>query len=75
MDEDQPGICGPGSYNNFCDIACGSLFELNLPDENGVMTQYEIDPSIPLNRDSFKVKFNFDITNFDSIGPAYLTIF
>ena len=39
------------------------------------MKHYPIDPSIPLNRDSFSAKFNYGITNFDSIGPSYLTIF
>ena len=33
--EDDDRICG--SFHQ-CVIACGSLFELNLPNEDGVMT-------------------------------------
>ena len=70
--EDDNRICG-GAHS--CEIFCGSLFETTLPDENGELKHYPIDPIIPLSRDSFQPKFNFGITNFDSIGPSYLTIF
>ena len=63
-----------GSFHT-CEIACGSLYELNLKDENGVMREYHIDKSIPLDRDSSERSRNFGITNFDGIGEAYLTIF
>ena len=70
--ENDDRICG--SFHQ-CAVTCGSLYELNLPDDNGVMTQYYLDDSIPLNRDSMSAKFNYGITNFDAIGQSYLTIF
>ena len=51
------------------------MYELTLKDENGVMREYHIDESIPLDRDSLEKSRNFGITNFDGIGEAYLTIF
>jgi hypothetical protein len=65
-------ICG--SFNK-CEVACGSLYELDLKDENGVMKTYELNPEIELSRDSLMAEFNYGITNFDAIGPSYLTIF
>jgi hypothetical protein len=70
--EGDENICG-GSHT--CEIACGSLYETTLIDENGELRHFEIDPSIDKNRDSFSTAFNFGITHFDSIGPSYLTIF
>lgn len=72
MVEGDKDLCG--SYHK-CEIACGSLYELYLPDENGVMTNYTLDPSIPLDRDSISKFQNYGITNFDNIGSSYLTIF
>lgn len=71
--QDDRRLCG--SQHHKCAVACGSLFELYLPNENGVMTQYKINKTIPLDRDSLSPSFNFGITNFDNIGKAYLTIF
>jgi hypothetical protein len=39
------------------------------------LKQYEIDASIPLTRDSNIPALNFGISNFDSIGTAYLAVF
>ena len=50
--EDDHHVCG--AFHQ-CEIACGSLFELNLENENGTMTQYHINESIPLTRDSTSV--------------------
>ena len=38
-------------------------------------TLWQIDPSIPRDRDSVSFVINYGITKFDSIGDAYLTIF
>jgi len=70
--ENDDRICG--SFHT-CEVACGSLFELNLPNEDDVMTLYGLNPNIELNRDSMSAKFNYGITNFDAIGQSYLTIF
>ena len=65
-------ICGS---SHTCEVACGSLYELMLPNEEGVLTNYTLDSSIPLDRDSKSIFQNYGITNFDSILSAYLTIF
>lgn len=70
--EGDDRICG--AFHQ-CEIACGSLYELLLPDDVGVLTEYFVDPSIPKDRDSRSKGFNFGITNFDSIFPSFLTIF
>ena len=70
--EDDERICG--AFHT-CEVACGSLYELKIPNKDGILTEYFINESIPLNRDSKSSELNYGITNFDSIGPAFLTIF
>jgi len=65
-------ICG--SFHQ-CEIACGSLYETTLPNEDGILTYFPINNTIPLDRDSKAFFQNYGITNFDSIGTAFLTIF
>lgn len=72
MVEGDHRICGS---SHTCEVACGSLYELMLPNEEGILTNYTLDPSIPLDRDSKSIFQNYGITNFDSILSAYLTIF
>lgn len=63
------------SEAHHCKVACGSLFELRMPNEQGIMTQYHVNASIAKNRDTFFEEFNYGVTNFDNFGSAYLTIF
>lgn len=45
-------ICG--SFHT-CEVACGSLYNLNLKDDSGVYKKYELSPDIPLDRDSISI--------------------
>jgi len=62
--EGDSRVCG--SFHQ-CEIACGSLYELYLPNEEGVMTQYKIDPKIDLSRDQHEIANHYGFSNFDSI--------
>ena len=53
---------------------CGSLFETTFKDANGKSTKYDLKVD-NLYRDTFTRELNFGITNFDSIGNSFLTIF
>jgi succinate dehydrogenase/fumarate reductase cytochrome b subunit len=62
--------------SHMCPVACGSLYDMILPDENGVMQDYgPLAEGINIDRDTMYPEFNYGLTNFDNIGFAYLTVF
>ena len=76
--EDDFRICGSfHKCHTEKNEVCGSLYDFDRIDHfgDGVLRGYQLDPSIDRNRDSISIFHNFGITNFDSIGAAYLTIF
>lgn len=72
IQENSGLICGGPNY---CDVVCGSLFELELVNPDGIKQFYHINNSVDLYKDSKNQDLNYGITNFDNLSSAYLTIF